>query len=346
MSGAPESPDYKGAAEAQGRSSVEAINAQTVANRPNMNTPWGSMSWENKGGNWTGNLNLSPSEQASFDAQQRIKMGRSGVAETLQGQAADAMRTPMDWGALGTQPNAETTRGEAIDATMRNMRRTMDPMWDQREQETRTRLANEGWDPNSAGATKAMDTFSRSRNSAYQGAEDSAIQSGASAAQQMWGMGMGTRQQKLSEMMSRRMQPFNEMQAALNGQQVSQPNMPSFNTAGAAQATNYLDAAKSQGNYDMEAAKMNNQMMGDIMGGASKLGSSAMMFSDERLKCSIVRTGVDVIPGVPLAVWRWKGTGRADSGVIAQDLEKVRPDLVHMVKGFRVVDYAGLRGDL
>ena len=44
-----DSPDYKGAAEAQGQSSIDAINAQTKANRPNQYTPWGSSTW-NEGG--------------------------------------------------------------------------------------------------------------------------------------------------------------------------------------------------------------------------------------------------------------------------------------------------------
>lgn len=45
--GTVEAPDYKGAAEAQGKSSAEAIKAQTVANRPNIVTPFGTQSWTN-----------------------------------------------------------------------------------------------------------------------------------------------------------------------------------------------------------------------------------------------------------------------------------------------------------
>jgi hypothetical protein len=38
-------PDYSGAAEAQSRTGQELINAQTQANRPNISTPWGNLTW-------------------------------------------------------------------------------------------------------------------------------------------------------------------------------------------------------------------------------------------------------------------------------------------------------------
>jgi hypothetical protein len=44
---APPAPDYTAAAEKQGQSSLEAIRAQTAANRPNQYTPWGSTTWTN-----------------------------------------------------------------------------------------------------------------------------------------------------------------------------------------------------------------------------------------------------------------------------------------------------------
>lgn len=74
--------------------------------------------------------------------------------------------------------------------------------------------------------------------------------------------------------------------------------------------------------------------------------TAAMMygaFSDERLKTDIRRFPLEVIPGVPLAAWRWKHSGEAAAGVIAQDLEKVRPDLVGEVGGYKTVYYGGLR---
>jgi hypothetical protein len=120
-------PDYTGAAEKQGQSSKENIAMQTWANRPQLNTPWGSQTWGATGGydpssgtpvtQWTSNINLTPEQQSALDAQQRIQQGRSGAAETLLGQATGSFQTPFNWGALpqlaGT-PQAQQTSAEAL----------------------------------------------------------------------------------------------------------------------------------------------------------------------------------------------------------------------------------------
>lgn len=64
--------------------------------------------------------------------------------------------------------------------------------------------------------------------------------------------------------------------------------------------------------------------------------------SDERLKTDIVRLETEAIPGVPWARWKWKNSNQEEFGVIAQDLEKVRPDLVWDIAGIKHVDYRGL----
>jgi hypothetical protein len=66
------------------------------------------------------------------------------------------------------------------------------------------------------------------------------------------------------------------------------------------------------------------------------------MVSDERLKKDIVRHDQEVIPGVPFATWRWRWNDKEDFGVIADDLEKVRPDLVFEVDGIKHVRYREL----
>jgi hypothetical protein len=71
--------------------------------------------------------------------------------------------------------------------------------------------------------------------------------------------------------------------------------------------------------------------------GLSALG----LMSDERAKTDIHRHTKEVIPGVPEADWRWKGTGEKARGVIAQDLERVAPEYVHTgPEGLKRVDPA------
>ena len=45
--------------------------------------------------------------------------------------------------------------------------------------------------------------------------------------------------------------------------------------------------------------------------------------------------------------WKWKGSEVKDSGVLAQDLEKIMPELVdHTETGIHKVNYAGLIGEM
>ena len=115
----PPAPDYKGAAEATAASSAAAQTAATVANRPNVNTPWGTETWSQAQStdpatgkpvtNWTQNINLSPAEQATLTAQQNVALGKANVAQGSIGRLQDAYSKPFDWSnlqAMGQAPQA------------------------------------------------------------------------------------------------------------------------------------------------------------------------------------------------------------------------------------------------
>lgn len=42
--------------------------------------------------------------------------------------------------------------------------------------------------------------------------------------------------------------------------------------------------------------------------------------------------------------WTWKADGTRDAGVVAQEVEAVRPDMVHELEGVKLVNYTGLVG--
>jgi len=107
------------------------------------------------------------------------------------------------------------------------------------------------------------------------------------------------------------------------------------------------EAVKSLPNAIKDAIK-------GILGGAGKAGGSIIkaagnLFSDQHLKTQITK-GKDILPGVPAAQWTWNdqanklGLFGQSFGVIAQDLEKVVPGLVHQAGRFKQVDYSGLAG--
>ena len=103
----PPAPDYSGAARETAEGSKDVTQWQTFANRPNMETPWGSSSWDvssqidpttgKRVPNWTQTIGLSPEQQKAFDAQQAIQGGRSEIAQGLLGKAGTEMDTPSDF---------------------------------------------------------------------------------------------------------------------------------------------------------------------------------------------------------------------------------------------------------
>lgn len=78
--------------------------------------------------------------------------------------------------------------------------------------------------------------------------------------------------------------------------------------------------------------------LGSIMGGVGSLYGSGI-FSDTRLKYDIRPVGT-AASGVGLFTYRYLGEGKLRFGLMAQDVEKVRPDAVAMVGGYRAVDYS------
>ena len=70
--------------------------------------------------------------------------------------------------------------------------------------------------------------------------------------------------------------------------------------------------------------------------------------SDERLKKNInqIPNAVDVIANMNGVTFDWIADGSSDVGVIAQDVERVLPDAVIEVNGYKTVNYNGIIGAL
>jgi hypothetical protein len=148
------------------------------------------------------------------------------------------------------------------------------------------------------------------------------------------------RQQAIAEQMQRRGMSLNEMNALLSGQQVQMPNMPSFQASGRAETPNILGA--TQMGYDAQLGAYNAEQaaFGSALSGLGQLGAAAFQFSDARLKSDIVRVGTHPI-GV--GIYTYTMMGMPQRGVIAQEVQAVRPDLVKRhASGYLQVNYGGL----
>ena len=159
------------------------------------------------------------------------------------------------------------------------------------------------------------------------------------------------RQQAIAEMLQRRGTSLNEMNALLSGQQVQMPQMPSFNQAGMAQTPNLVGALQAGYNADLNSYNAGQAGLNNLLGAGAQLGSAYMMsqgpaaarmfaFSDRRLKSKIKRVGTHAI-GV--GIYDYTMMGMPQRGVIAQEVQLVRPDLVKRhANGYLMVNYGGL----
>lgn len=145
------------------------------------------------------------------------------------------------------------------------------------------------------------------------------------------------RQQQIAETMQQRGFSLNEINAILSGQQISMPNMPNFNTAGASQAAQYNSAAQNQGQYNMDAFSAQQAGINSALSGA---GSAAMMFSDRRLKDGIIFLKFENGANWYVFKYKWDPEGKIRVGVMADEID---PSLVVRHKsGYNMVDYGRL----
>lgn len=148
------------------------------------------------------------------------------------------------------------------------------------------------------------------------------------------------RQQAIAEQAQQRGMSLNEMNALLTGQQVNMPSMPSFNTSGRAETPQLLQAANLGYQGSLDTYNAQQQQLANQMSGLGSIASTAMMFSDRRLKRNIKRVGTHAL-GV--GIYEYDMLGYPQRGVIAQELAAVRPDLVRRhASGYLMVNYGSL----
>lgn len=334
---------------------------------------------------WQQDVNLDPTLVDANQSQMNLQRDRSQLGEKVLDQASGDILAGSPWqnGNLnqwGAAPTAGSLKGDidssqainqrGVDAAYKQYASRLDPQFQQRESSLESTLANRGLRPGDAAYDAAMQNFGRERTDAYQTAQNNAVGQGAQIGNQMFAQDMGgaqlhnaatgqqygmdqasanynntLRQSQIAEGVQRQGFGLNQVNGLLNGQQVSMPSFPSAAPAAQAGASNLLGGAQAAGSAALSTAQMQNQAMSGLMGGLGSLGGAAMSFSDVRLKDNVNRLGVEALPGIPLASWTWKDSGKPDLGVIAQDVAQVRPDLVKADadSGYLMVDYVGLR---
>jgi hypothetical protein len=267
---APAAPDYRGAAQEQSTASKDIAAMQNLANRPNINTPWGSMTWQSSPSGqtdstgmplqqWQGNVNLTPDTQAALDSQQNVQNNRSWLAQNFLGRVGQSYAQPFDESKLYGAPvnPGETYTNAAM--------RLMQPNMDRQKEQLRTQLMNQG-------IGMGTDAYTSSFRDLGDQQDRMALQA------QMAGMDkdFGARQQSIAEQAQLRGMSLNELNALLTGQQVNMPQFPSFASAQAGQAPNYMGAMQGQYGADLNAYNAQAGQSGNLMSGLFGIAGSAL----------------------------------------------------------------------
>jgi hypothetical protein len=315
--------DFTGAAREMGDIQQRLLNEQTLANRPNQNTPFASSQWtRGPDGQWQQSVSLNG--------------GLGQASDALQGQLAQQLGVPLDFSGLPELGTGESARQQASDAAYQQATSRLDPQFREMEERNRTRLLNQGLSEGSEAYSKAMDRLSQQRADAYNQANFSAIREGTAAGSALFNQNLAARNQGMQERLRQRGQPLAELQA-LQGFTA----MPGYSQAGQGQAPNLLAALGMEDAAHYRKWLAEQQSRSDTIGaGFDLLGTLASVggafLSDERAKTNVERLPEQVAPGVPLAVFRYRPEHGPDglyAGVVAQDVQREYPRAVTVGPG-------------
>ena len=311
----PTPPDYVGAAQAQGQSSQQLSAAQTAANRPNINTPFGSQAWTVSPytdpttgqvvGKWTQNTTLTPAMQAALTQQQGITKSQSDIASGLIGQERTQESKPIDFSKMmqiASTPGATTTNANpsasmydknASDAAFSMFKNYNQPLMDQAKDQLRTQLLNQGLKEGDQAYDTAMRNLENQQSMSTLQAENQSVLTGSqvgsqkqaadlAAQNQMFGQGLSGAQyqntaaaQQMAMEMQKRGFTLNQINAILSGQQVGLPQTPSYVAAGSGQPVQALTAASEAGQAANAAFSAQQQGQAGTEAGIGSLALTA-----------------------------------------------------------------------
>jgi hypothetical protein len=307
---------------------------------------------------------LSPVRQQTLAQNNQANLNLATLGANTSRDLIGNMQKQLTAADLGPRPELGQLRTNYDTEFTADRQRTEDalfsrinPKLQQDRAALETQLSNQGIKLGSSGYDRAMSNFGQQSNDARMAAilasgqeqsrlADLARQSagfGNSAMMDQYNAGLSGRAQTMQEAFALDNQPVNKAMALASGTQVAMPQFQAFNSS----RIPTTDNAGIINNYDAQqfqrwqAEEQSNQkMMGGLMGmGGSILG--ALPWSDKRLKENIEKVGK--LDGHSLYRYNYKGDDQEQIGVMAQEVEKKRPDVVSKTAdGIRMVDYGAL----
>lgn len=285
-SSAPPPPDYAGAAQATAAGNLEAARQAQIGNMINQVTPQGTVTYNPIGRQdgvtrWQQTVNLSPEQQALYQQNQAINRQLGNVAQQGVGYVQQALNQPFSFQGMQTLQSPQMLQQQASDAAYQNAARYLDPQFQRQQASIENQLANQGITRGSEAWNNAMQQQQMARQQAYEGARNQAYLQGMQGAQQLYGQGMGTRQQQLSEAQLLRQDPINMLNAVRTGQQMQVTQQPQVGVSSPGQLAatagpDLLGAASATGQYNQGVYNAQQARQGNMLGGLFNLGSAAL----------------------------------------------------------------------
>lgn len=255
---APTPPDPKETSAASTGTNVGTAIANAFLGNVNEVGPDGSVSYDQSGNysytdpytgksytipTFTKTTELTPEGQAIYDQQQQTKLNLAQTGNQQSAFLQDYLGQPVD-----------LSSGNVENFINDHFADDFNKQWSMQQEELATKLANQGIGMGSEAYQNAMDQFSTQRSNAYDN---------------LYG---NQYDRAVSNILTERNQPLNEITALLSGSQVSQPNaptqqqptIPTTDVAGLIN-TNYNQRL---GAWQQQVAQQNN-----ILGGLFGLGA-------------------------------------------------------------------------
>ncbi len=357
----PQSPQIT--AQQQTQSNVDTAVANATLSNTNQITPQGTLTYAQTGGQQVGNnfvpqytatQTLSPEQQAIYDKTTGLQSSGLDAAKGVFQQLNNTVQKPLDFSGIPGLPTDQTAlRNKAYDAL--TARSTTDLGRSRDAQQVQ--LANQGIAPGSEAYRRAMEGQDRA---VVDASNQATINAGTIAGQDL-SQAQTIRNQGINEAQTLRNQPFQEYSQLLGlGGNIQSPTYATPTQATVAPT----DVAGIQANYQQQQMQAyqqqqqaNNALMGglfglggSVLGGAARnpslfgLAGTAALGSDIRMKENIRHIG-HTNDGQRLYSFNYIGDTQHQIGLMAQEVEKIRPDAVIEFEGLKYVDYAKALAD-
>lgn len=279
---------------------------------------------------FTATTKLSPEQQKLLNKTQAAQLNLADLATSQSAFLKKYLATPLD---INKSLGKFTLDNPTVEGRLIQLgRRRLDPLFAERQSALEQRLADQGIAIGSEAYRTANKQESEGRNDAY----DNLILTGHGQAINEL---LAGRRQSVDELLAQRNAPINEITALLSGSQVTNPTwapatMPTIPT------TDIAGLINENFNQKMGIAQQKNAMSQSILGGLFGLGGKLIGLSDRRAKKDIVKVGK--VDDLNLYRYRYKGEDKSTPkhlGVMAQEVEKVKPEAVINGGKFKLVDY-------